>query len=244
MNESDVPQKSSLKLNWASLTRIGAISAAVGGFSLHLMGQVTHRVYLYQMGVNAGLFPKSTDWLVINGYYALGGRLLALLGAFFAHAWWIALAAIVLGGYLYGMEALGRWLRTKAPITGLPWLPSWISDLIRNLFLSSFVVLGIPVAAMWVMLIFLLPAVMGETAGKDVAAKEMALFMAGCDNKESNRKVRCSEIIEDGKVLATGYVIDASQSHVAIFDPATRRTTVMETSGNTIASKASVLPND
>ncbi|MFC3716508.1 hypothetical protein ACFONC_10115 [Luteimonas soli] len=78
----------------------------------------------------------------------------------------------------------------------------------------------------------------------DAAAGEMALFMAGCDNNEPDCKVRCSEIMEDGKVLATGYVIDASQSHIAIFDPATRRTTVMETSGKTITGKASVLPDD
>jgi len=244
MSTSEAPQKSSPKLNWTGLTKIGAISAAVGGLSLHLMGHVTHRFYLHQMGADAGLFPKTTDWLVINGYYALGGRLLSLLEAFFAHAWWIVLAAAVLGCYLYGMEALGRWLKTKAPITGLSWLPSWASDLLRNLFLSSFVVVGIPVAAMWAMLIFLLPAVMGEVAGKDVAAKEMALFMAGCDNSESNRKVRCSDIVEDGKILATGYVIDASQSHIAIFDPVAKRTTVMAVAGKTIIGRPSILQND
>ena len=240
----DTTPKPSLKPNWSSLAKIGAVTATVGGLSLHLMGQVAHRVYLSLMGVNAGQFPKTTDWLVINGYYAFGGRLLSLLGAFFAHAWWIVLAIAVLGGYLYGMEALGRWLRTKSPIAGFSWLPSWISDLIRNLFLSSFVVLGVPIAAMWVMLIFLLPAFVGETAGKDVAANEMALFMAGCNNRESSHKVRCSEIVEHGKVLATGYVIDASQSHVAIFDPVTRRTTVMAMTGKTVVGKASILPNN
>lgn len=244
MDKSEASQKSSPKLNWTGLTKIGAISAAVGGLSLHLMGHVTHRFYLHQMGADAGLFPKTTDWLVINGYYALGGRLLSLLEAFLAHAWWIVLAAVVLGCYLYGMEALGRWLKTKAPITGLPWLPSWASDLLRNLFLSSFVVIGIPVAAMWAMLIFLLPAVVGEIAGKDVAAKEMALFMAGCDNKESSRKVQCSEIAEDGKVVATGYVIDASQSHIAIFDPVARRTVVTETGKKVIVRNPLNLSTD
>jgi hypothetical protein len=244
MSRPDTTLKSPLKPNWSRLTKIGAISAAIGSVSLHLMGQVAHRVYLQQMGVSAGHFPKTTDWLVINGYYTLGTRFLALMKAFFAHTLLIALAILVFGVYMYGMEVLGRWLKSKAPALKLAGLPAWASDVIRNLLASAFVVIGIPVAVMFVMLVLLLPAVVGETAGKDVAAKEMTRFMAGCDRGESNTSANCSQIVMDGKVLATGYVIDASQSHVAIFDPETRRTTVMETAGKTVVGKRATLPGD
>jgi len=244
MSQSDATLKPSLKPNWSSLTKLGAISAAIGGVSLHLMGQVAHRVYLQHMGVSADQFPKTTDWLAINGYYTLGGQLLGLMKAFFAHAGLIVLAILGFGVYMYGMEILGRWLKSKAPALKLAGLPAWASDVIRNLLASAFVVIGIPVAVMFMMLVLLLPAIVGETAGKDVAAKEMTRFMAGCDRGELNTSANCSQIVMDGKVLATGYVIDASQSHVAIFNPETQRTTVMETAGKTVIGKRATLPDD
>lgn len=139
---------------------------------------------------------------------------------------------------------LGQWLKTKAPIAKRVWLPPWTSGVIRNLLASTFVLAGIPIAVMFMMAILLLPAVVGETAGKDVAVKEMARFMAGCDGDDANTSVNCSQIVMGDSVLATGYIIDASQSHVAIFDPATRRTTVMEMAGKTVIGKRSTLPDD
>jgi hypothetical protein len=55
---------------------------AVGGVSLHLMSQVTHRVY-YRWASTWGHFPKTTDWFVTNGYYSLAELFLALAKAFF-----------------------------------------------------------------------------------------------------------------------------------------------------------------
>lgn len=244
MNQPDAQDKPFLKPNWSNLAKIGAITTAVGGVSLHLMGQVAHRVYLYQMGVNAGHFPKTTDWFVINGYYSLAELFLALAKVFSTHIWQIVLAILVLSIYMYGIEKLGGWLQAKDPRPKLAGFPVWASNLIRNLLASTFVLVGIPVAIMFVMMILLLPAVVGETAGKDVAAKELARFVLGCDSEGSDASVRCSQIVIDGKVLVTGYIIDASQSHVAIFDPATRRTTVVETAGKAIIGRQASTPVD
>lgn len=244
MNQPDAHAKPSLKPNWSNLAKIGAITTAVGGVSLHLMGQAAHRVYLYQMGINAGHFPKTTDWFVINGYYTLAELFLVFVRAFSAHIWQIVLSILMLTVYMYGMEKLGGWLRAKDPGARLAGLPVLASDLIRNLFASTFVLVGIPIAIMFVMMILLLPAVVGETAGKDVAAKELVRFAPGCDRDGSDASVRCSQIVMDGKVLVIGYIIDASQSHVAIFDPATRRTTVVETAGKTITGREASIPTD
>lgn len=243
MIPSDPAAKPLPKPNWANLIKIGAITTAVGGVSLHLMGQVAHRVYLYQMGINAGHFPKTTDWFVINGYYTLAELFLVLVKAFSAHIWQIALSILVLGIYMYGLEKLGGWLRSKDPAFRLSGLPAWASNLIGNLLASTFVLIGIPVAIMLVMMILLLPAVVGETAGKDVAARELTRFTSLCVEIGSNASVRCSQVAMDGKVLVTGYIIDASQSHVAVFDPATRRTTVLETAGKTITGRQASIPS-
>lgn len=244
MTQPDANAKPSLKPNWSNLAKIGAITAAIGGVSLHLMGQAAHRVYLNQMGVNAGHFPKTTDWFVINGYYSLAELFLVFVKAFSAHTWQIMLSILALSLYMYCMEKLGGWVRAKDPARRLAGLPAWVSDLTRNLFASTFVLVGIPIAIMFVMIILLLPAVVGETAGKDVAARELVRFASGCDRDKSNASVLCSQIVLDGKVLATGYIIDASQSHVAIFDPATRRTMVVETAGKAITGRKASIPSD
>lgn len=244
MNQPDANTMPSLKPNWSSLAKIGAITAAVGGVSLHLMGQAAHRVYLYQMGISAGHFPKTTDWFVINGYYTLAELFLVFVKAFSEHIWQIVLSILVLSLYMYSVEKLGGWLRAKDPATRLTGLPAWASDLIRNLFASTFVLVGIPIAIMFVMMILLLPAVVGETAGKDVAAKDLVRFASGCESNESDTSVRCSQIVMGGEVLVTGYVIDASHSHVAIYDPATRRTTVVETTGKTVTGRQASIPAD
>lgn len=242
MPQPDANAKPSLKPRWSSLAKIGAITTAIGGVSLHLMGQAAHRVYLYQMGIDAGHFPKTTDWFVINGYYSLAELFLVFIGALSGHTWQIVLLILTLSIYLYGVEKIGGWLRVKAPTAKLARLPLWASDLIRNLFAGTFVLVGIPIAIMCVMMILLLPAIVGQTAGKDVATKELQRFASGCDRERSDASEGCSQIVMDGKVLVTGYIVDASQSHVAIFDPATRRTTVVETAGKTITGRVRPLP--
>lgn len=40
---------------------------AAGTVTLHLIGDVRHRFYLKYWGIDASLFPKTTDWILING---------------------------------------------------------------------------------------------------------------------------------------------------------------------------------
>lgn len=244
MSQPDLTSKPSLTPNWSSLAKIIAAAAAVAGFSLHFMGQVTHRTYLHQMGASAGHFPKTSDWLMVSGYYTLVERLMILVSAFLTHLWQIALAIILLGLYMYAMERLGRWLKNKDPVSWLAWSPAWASDLIRNLFASTFMLVGIPAAIMVVMVIILLPAVLGETAGKDIAAKDLELFQAVCQSEDPSVSPNCSQIIMGDKVLAIGYIIDTSPTHVAIFDPLIHRTMVMETSGKVIVGRQASVAQD
>jgi len=47
MTQPDANAKPSLNPRWSNLAKIGAITTAVGGVSLHLMSQTAHRVSLY-----------------------------------------------------------------------------------------------------------------------------------------------------------------------------------------------------
>ncbi len=54
---------------------------AVDTVTLHVVGVASHRAYLQYWGIDAGVFPRSTDLVLINGYYGLVNQsALAFLG--------------------------------------------------------------------------------------------------------------------------------------------------------------------
>lgn len=58
------------------------------------------------------------------------------------------------------------------------------------------------------------PAALGETAGKSAAENEALEYGKGCQLS----KMSCVELKREGEVIATGFVLDSSPSHIAIFD--------------------------
>lgn len=215
-----------------NVTRIAAFLAAMGalgGVLLHLIGYVAHRTYLGHMGVNFGLFPKSTDWLLINGYYTLADRLFLFSEAFAQYKWHITGLIIGMATYMLIMEKLGQWIKNKGPFLNITRLPQWFSDIVRNLLTSAFVFIGAPLAIMAIGLMLLIPAVIGEVAGKHVAQKSEERIIKMCADSQS-----CARLEFAGKVIAVGYIIDASESRIAIFDPVTRTTSIHNTDGTTI----------
>ena len=51
------------------LLHLLTLFVAVATVVLHLMGEELHRAYLHHWHMDAGLFPKTTDWLLIYGYH-------------------------------------------------------------------------------------------------------------------------------------------------------------------------------
>lgn len=224
------------KRSWSGLLKYGAAAVTIGGLSLHLMGYVAHRTLLAKLGVDPGLFPKSTDWLVINGYYTLADRFLMMLNAFTGHFVLILLVVLASALYVYLMELAGRRFRKSGRTLELNWLPVWAADLVRSVFGTMMFFIAVPVAIIFVFMLVLVPAVLGETAAADIAAKQMSRFSQGCEQPST-----CAQLVRDGETIATGFVVDASESHIAIYDVALQRVRTLETAGiEVVGSKPSI----
>jgi hypothetical protein len=206
---------------WSTLAKLFAIVAAVGGVSLHLMGYVTHRTYLTSLGVDPGLFPKSADWLVINGYYTLADRFMVVFRA--AASGWgkIVLAMLGVALYMFCVQQLAKIVKASSPPN---WLQrTWLKELLQNLLASGLLFLVAPLTILVSMLFILLPAVLGESAGKDFAARDLARYNKGCA-----ATLACAEVRRDGQILASGFLIDSSELHIVIYDVALNRAHAFE----------------
>ncbi|WLA10133.1 hypothetical protein MO328_08560 [Xanthomonas translucens] len=87
--------KTSSKRSWSITTLIGSIAAmtTLAGIVLHGCGHVAYTSYLNAWGVQADLFPQSTDWKVIRGYYAV---VLEGIGVIHSVPWLVLLLAFFL----------------------------------------------------------------------------------------------------------------------------------------------------
>jgi len=61
-------------LSWRTATAIATASVGVGAVLLLAIGSIRHNVFLAQIGMDADLFPKSTDWLMLYGFYGVFNR--------------------------------------------------------------------------------------------------------------------------------------------------------------------------
>src|SRR5690606_3716016 len=115
---------------------------------LHLIGNALHRTYFSQWGIDTGPFPKSSDWLVIMGYYGIWSALArALLDAvrnwYFVFMICVALALYV--GFLVNpwkpSEAIDKCSRVISK------LPKWARRGVTLLFGGTILC----IAVMWAM---------------------------------------------------------------------------------------------
>lgn len=186
---------------------------ALGTVTLHLIGDVSHRQYLKFWGIDAGLFPKATDWVLINGYYGVVDRFVAILLAMLRNLHWLAAAAVILGVYLFVLLSPASGAPGKVP----SWLlrqAEWRRRLFRNLLLTGVFVSVAPCALFLFTAFMVVPAALGETAGKAAAENEASEYKKGCNKS----RIPCVELKADGKVLVEGFILDSSPSHIAIFD--------------------------
>ncbi|MET3916262.1 hypothetical protein ABID97_003044 [Variovorax sp. OAS795] len=227
----------------ASLTLASALSIAtalmaVGAVTLHVMGESSHRAYLQFWGVDAGAFPKSTDWLLINGYHGLANRsALALLAIVQNLGWWVA-ATVATALYLFVLLSptgtssgvLPKWLAKR---------PAWCQRLVRYLQGAFLATAIIPVVLLIWTAVLVSPALIGEANGKAHAEREAAEFKKGCETS----KYPCVEVKKGGEALGSGFVLEGSPSYIAIFDVRLQRARVIPRDGvELISGKPIALP--
>ena len=205
-------------LSWQTATAIATASVGVGAVLLHAIGSIRHNVFLAQFGMDADLFPKSTDWLMLYGFYGVFNR--ANWGVTFLkeHWYWLPVVWVALGLYLFLLKTpigegepgpITLWLRSKG---------AWVKRLILSLLMSS-VAVSISVVALlvvWLATIFI--GVVGETAGLATAEMAKEDYAQGCEKSKS----KCVDLRKGDQTVARCYVLDSSVSHIAIFDPEKR----------------------
>ena len=83
------------------------------------------------------------------------------------------------------------------------------------------------------------PSVLGEASGTAHAKRETLDFKKGCENS----KQPCIELRKGGEVLGSGFVLDSSSSHIAIFDALLQRARIIPRDAvELISGRTPVLP--
>lgn len=224
MSEEKISQQpvERLVLQWPAMLRVLTVFIAIGTVALHLIGAVRHRQYLHLWGVDAGLFPKATDWILINGYYGVVDRFAAILKTISSNFLWLAVATLLIGVYVFVLQTP----IPEAPGKVTVWIlkrPKWQQRLVRCLILTALGVAMMPLTLVLLTALMVIPAALGESGGAAVAASQRAELTQGCEQA----RVACVELKKDGTVIAKGFVLDTSASYIAIFDTELQRSRVI-----------------
>lgn len=217
-----IQSRSPLALSWPTALSLFTALVAAGTVTLHLIGDVSHRQYLKYWGIDAGLFPKTADWILINGYYGVVDRFITILIAMLGNVHWLAAAAVILGVYVFILLSPASGASGDASA----WLlrqPEWRRRLIRQMLLTALFVGVVPCALFLLTAFMAVPATLGETAGRAAAENEASEYRKGCQSS----KIPCVELKGEGGVISTGFVLDSSPSHIAIFDARLQRGRVL-----------------
>ena len=207
---------------WPTLLSFLTAFVATGTIALHLIGVVRHRQYLRFWGIDADLFPKATDWILINGYYGIVDRFSVILKTIIENWHWLGVASILIGIYIFILQTpasntpgkLKEWVLRRA---------EWQQRLARYIFLTAMAVVMTPLTLILLTAFMVIPAALGESGGTASAESMKIELIKGCELA----KIACVELKKDDKVIAKGFVLDTSASYVAIFDTQTQRSRVI-----------------
>jgi hypothetical protein len=115
-NLSALPSSSSAsetgRKYWPGLTTFIAAVGTVGGAVLYLVGSTVSQTYFRQWGLDAAMFPSSSDQTIIFGYHALTNELAtAYLRVLGQYALWLVGYAVLIWLAAVGAQ---RWERSRA----------------------------------------------------------------------------------------------------------------------------------
>jgi hypothetical protein len=224
--------------SWPMVTGIFAALSAIAGVILHMVGAIAHTTYLHHWSVEADLFPKSTDWLLINGYYGLFERWLAAVRGVASEVLMFLLYSAGFGVYLaFAFALISRPVRAETMVEWLPRLSPTVRVFIWRAVGTLMFLMMLPFVFFLSGAFLAIPGALGEAAGQAIAKRDSAEFDKGC----LASKPRCVELRRAGKVVGTGYVLDSSPSYIAILDVATRRALSVPRDGLDVAVVAGLV---
>jgi len=219
------------RLTISKLVAMLAVPITIAGAAIHVCGYSAQVGYLRVFNIDPDGFPRSTDWLMFNGYYSAFERVAWLAGAMKS---WIAVFVVL---YVTLLVTIFRW----KPAKRTP--PEWIRrlDTSKNIwflfanFLGSAIGLGVVwISVMIAALLLAMPGIAGESAGKRMARDRIAEYVEGCSASNP-----CSEIFGHPSGPSRGFVVATSAEHVAIFVPESMAVEIIERAGTRIVSSVS-----
>ena len=227
-----------LRPDWATLLSILTVLVAVGTVALHVVGAASHRSYMQYWGIDAGVFPKTTDLVLINGYASLVNQSAsAFLLIVVNFRWWTAGAV---GFAIYLFLVLSPWDGGTGKVRN--WLsqrPQWVQRLTRYLATTLALAAFIPVVLVVWTLLMAFPDALGQANGKQHAEREASEYLKGCEKS----KYSCVELKRGQESLGSGFVLDGSPAFIAIFDSQRQRARVVPREGvEMISARGPTLP--
>lgn len=220
----------SITYRWSWKEFLAATTIPVGAFAVlfHLIGSAVHQAYLSEWGIDPGQFPKSTDWLAIQGYYGIWNGLgLAFLSLWKHLAWVIPFGAFI-GAYfcfVFGPGAQPS-MREDLPVWVVR-LPGWARRLLLTSGLGALVAAALVPLTLVLFLLTGLPALVGKGIGEEVAILQAQDFATGC----LASKAACILLLKEGKQVGEGYLIEGSASHIAFLDTTLKKARVIAREG-------------
>lgn len=201
---------------WSTSAKLIAALGSVGGVLLHLIGYIGHLSYMSAWGLESGPFRKDLDEILLMGHLAIMDRSNNALSLMGEQVWMLLGVWIALTGYAFLIFRLDRIDKREKLKQFFLRSPDWVPDLLRSIFGSTMTLALFPAGLLFVLFVTALPVSIGDGFGKSLVATEYKKFVAGCEHVTQGN--RCVEIRKDGKLIAHGFVIDSSASHIALFD--------------------------
>ncbi len=212
---------------YISLLNVGAFLAIVTPFA-YLLGLSFYQGGLYTFGVEADIFPLSTQYIYVNSYYALLFILstcLSIIIGLWAETNWYSLLIILL------TIVVGRTVQLVAKKNTNPCfkrIKSFLAQYYDHESMKPYLVVS-GVVSFFSFLIYLLlgvtlclwlPCYAAYSAGQGRAEKIIKDYRDhGCKTNQKAGLNRCTLVKDkDGKVLYEGVLVAISDKEIAIFN--------------------------
>lgn len=218
-SDSDVRSKNT---NQLLLSFLLASGIPVFSGAAYLTGVSYHYAYLASFAIPEKLISKTTSDMFIYAYTAIsemGVRLMSIAGILLV-LWVVAAVYLwqILNSIDVRVQRSSSWFRWRQRLSGKP----GVKFLGKLVFVPIFVsALSYIVVALFI--VFLLPKMIGQQAGLQRARDDTAFFKKGC-SKTVAKGYSCVNVFEDKLLVSSGFVIDSSESYIAIYENAAVRT--------------------
>ena len=211
-----------IRPSWTTLLGVLTAFVGLGTVTLHVMGMASHRAYMQFWGIDSGVLPKTTDQVLITGYYALVNQSAMGFLKILANIGLWTVAAVGLAVYLFILQSpwdggIGSVLNRLAK------RPVWVQRLARYVVGAVMAAAILPILLVSFVAVMSLPDALGGASGKTHAEREARDFKQGCEKS----KQPCVELKKSGESIGTGFVLDGSPGHIAIFDAKLQRARVI-----------------